>query len=143
MKKADYRHRVHHLGRYFKIPTIYGSNAPTSKWRKRTLRKGVTLTSAAPLSYTARLCTFPIHQIRFYPPRFRTRLLLHIAIVIRLVTTHPDCPHFVCAHSVIHIFLATLCFFDTKRLCTMPLLHIPIHHIPFVGWIRNVHNRAM
>ena len=60
--------------------------------------------------------------------RLRTRLLLHISIVIRLVTAHPDCPHFVCAHSVIHIFVDTLCFCYTKRLCTMPLLHITIQH---------------
>ena len=62
------------------------------------------------------------------PSRLRTRLLLHISIVIRLVNTHPDCPHFVCAHSVIHIFVATLCFFYTKRLCAMPLLHIAIQY---------------
>ena len=29
------------------------------------------------------------------PSRLRTLFLLHIPIVIRLVTTHPDCPHFV------------------------------------------------
>ena len=51
--------------------------------------------------------------------RLRTRLLLHISIVICLVTTHPDCPHFICAHSIIHIFVAALCFFYTQRLCTM------------------------
>ena len=65
------------------------------------------------------------------PPRLHTRVLLHISIVIRLVTTHPDCPHFVCAHSAIHIIVATLCFFYTKRSCTMPLLHIPIQHSQF------------
>ena len=40
------------------------------------------------------------------PSRFGTRLLLHISIVIRLITTHPDYPHFDCAHSVIHFFVA-------------------------------------
>ena len=40
------------------------------------------------------------------PSRSRTRLLLHIWVVIRLVTTNLDFPHFVCAHSVTHIFVA-------------------------------------
>ena len=89
---------------------------------------------AAPPPYTARLCTFRIHHIRFYtlsiahaPFTIRFHSFV-VSIIIRLVTTHPDCPDFVCAHSIIQIFLATLCFFDTKRLCTVPLLHIPIQH---------------
>ena len=35
MKKADYRHRVHHLGHYFKILTFYGFDAPTIRRIKK------------------------------------------------------------------------------------------------------------
>ena len=134
---GSHNHPTHHSTDLFLTNEIFSKIITTEPVIAPKLVFFVEEFSAAPLSYTARLCTFRIHHIRFYT----------LSITYAPFTTHFNChssryytprlPTFrLCTFGHPHLPFYTLLFRHTAIVHNAFTIHRdstqPIHHIPFL-----------